>query len=71
MQAFDGLIIASFVIVVLAAMQSHEVNEHIEKINKENSSNYHIPKLPTASYFTLILAAIFLFAYLVISIFVK
>ena len=71
MRSFDTFIIASFVIVVLAAMQSHEVNEHINRINEENSSDYTKPRLPTASYPSLILAAVLLFAYLVLLIFVK
>lgn len=65
------LMIASFVLIVLAAMQSVDVNKQINRINEENSSRYNVPRIPTASYSSLILAAVLLLVAILLSVFGK
>ena len=58
---FNGrLLFIAIVIVACCCVQSYDVNKFINKINEENSSDYRIPKLQTASFGALIFVIILL-----------
>ena len=63
-----SLIIVCLFFVVCAIFQSKSVNSHIERINEQNKDDYRIPKIPTASYYSLILCAVLLVVVLVLPI---
>ena len=44
-----GLIIGVICLLVLIFIESRQINEHINRINEENSSDYRKESIPTAS----------------------
>lgn len=60
------LILIALFIVVAAIFQNRIVNSHIERINESNKDDCRKPIIPSAYYYSLIIAAVLLVAAIVL-----
>lgn len=54
------LVLFSVILLVISCFQAKEANQQISKINEENATNPHAPRLQTAPYGTLVCVVILL-----------